>query len=104
MTITITRSIDIEVCGLGERPVWETFVQDAPTATICHHFLWQSVIQAAYGHQSFYLLAREGKQVQGVLPLVLVKSRLFGTSLTSMPFLDYGGVCTEREDVARQLV
>ena len=79
-------------------------VQSAPTATICHHFLWQSVIQSAYGHQPFYLLAQDQGQVLGVLPLVLVRSRLFGCSLTSMPFLDYGGVCSDHESVAHTLV
>lgn len=100
----MSQTINIVLCNGRERTAWETFVQNAPGATICHHFLWQSVIQAAYGHRSFYLLARDGERVQGVLPLILVRSRLFGRSLTSMPFLDYGGVCSESESVARELV
>jgi FemAB-related protein (PEP-CTERM system-associated) len=49
-------------------------------------------------------LAQDQGQVLGVLPLVLVRSRLFGSSLTSMPFLDYGGVCAEHEGVMAALV
>src|SRR5689334_7894797 len=96
--------IEIVTCGSNERELWEMFIQDAPSATICHHFLWQSVIRSAYGHMPFYLLARDHGQILGVLPLILVKSRLFGRSLTSMPFLDYGGVCTNQETVASGLV
>ena len=95
---------EIVLCGERERKEWDTFVENSPSATICHHFLWQTVIQSAYGHRPFYLLARDGEQVRGVLPLVLVSSRLFGSSLTSMPFLDYGGVCTHHEAVAHELV
>ncbi len=97
-------NIEVLLWSQDEEQQWRAFVEDAPTATICHHFTWQSVIQAAYGHKPFYLLAREEGQVRGVLPLILVKSRLFGASLTSMPFLDYGGVCTEKEEVAKALV
>lgn len=100
----MTSTVDIVTCHNDEQRAWETFIEDAPGATICHRFLWQSVIQSAYGHQSFYLLARGQGQVQGILPLVLVKSRLFGSSLTSMPFLDYGGVCTDQEAVGHALI
>jgi len=95
---------EIVLCGEREREEWGGFIEQTPAATICHHYLWQTIIQSAYGHQPFYLLARDGGRVQGVLPLVLVRSRLFGSSLTSMPFLDYGGVCTEHEDVRAALV
>src|SRR5262245_53135657 len=95
---------EIVLCGEQERKEWSDFVERTPSATVCHHYLWQTVIQSAYGHRPFYLLARYGEQVRGVLPLVLVSSRLFGSSLTSMPFLDYGGVCTDQEAIAAALV
>jgi FemAB-related protein (PEP-CTERM system-associated) len=96
--------IEILLCKEQDRQQWDAFIEQAQTATICHHFLWQPVIQAAYHHPSFYLLARAQGQVVGALPLVRVKSWLLGGSLTSMPFLDYGGVCTDDEAVAQALV
>jgi FemAB-related protein (PEP-CTERM system-associated) len=44
------------------------------------------------GHEPVYMVARaaDGKW-RGVLPLVRVRSRLFGDYLISMPFLNYGG-------------
>ena len=43
-----------------------------------------------------FLTAQDGDgDVVGVLPLILVRSRLFGRRLVSMPFLDYGGVLAE---------
>ncbi len=49
---------------------------------------------------AYYLLAEnEGSNIEsgiaGILPLVHIKSILFGNSLVSMPFLNYGGVLTE---------
>ena len=84
--------------------MWDVYLESIPTATVCHHFLWQLVIQRAYGHRPFYLMALRNAQVCGVLPLVLVKSRLFGRALTSMPFLDYGGICADDETVAQPLL
>jgi FemAB-related protein (PEP-CTERM system-associated) len=46
----------------------------------------------------------EHGQVLGVLPLVLVASRLFGRTLVSMPFVNYGGVLAEHVDAQRALL
>ena len=40
--------------------------------------------------------ARRGR-VDGVLPLVFIKSPLFGRSMTSLPFVNYGGVLADSE-------
>jgi FemAB-related protein (PEP-CTERM system-associated) len=95
--------VDIVLCGTEGRENWDAYVARSPSATICHHFLWQTIIARAYHHQPFYLLALSGAQVRGLLPLFVVKSRLFGKSLTSMPFLDYGGVCADNQTVSQQL-
>ena len=44
------------------------------------------------------------QQVAGVLPLVQIKSLLFGNTLTSLPFLNYGGVMADTADAAEALV
>ena len=45
-----------------------------------------------FGHECIYLAARDQTgQLAGVLPLVRVKSLLFGHYLVSMPFVNYGG-------------
>jgi len=46
----------------------------------------------ALGHEEIYLVARgDDGSWEGVLPLVHVRSALFGNYLLSMPFLNYGG-------------
>jgi FemAB-related protein (PEP-CTERM system-associated) len=50
------------------------------------------VVEESFGHDCLYLAATdEAGDLQGVLPLVRVKSVLFGHFLISMPFVNYGG-------------
>jgi FemAB-related protein (PEP-CTERM system-associated) len=76
---------------------WDRFVEQHPHATIGHLRAWGPMIHDAYGHESIALAAVEGGEVAGVLPLVLVRSRLFGDRLVSMPFLDYGGILVDAD-------
>lgn len=83
---------------------WTRYVLQSPMATIGHIWNWRSIIRESYGHESVYLIARGGGVVRGILPLVVVKSPILGTSWTSMPFMDYGGVCADDQDIAGQLI
>jgi FemAB-related protein (PEP-CTERM system-associated) len=74
---------------------WDRFVESHARATVAHLSAWGAIAREVYGHESLYLRAEEGGEIVGVLPLVLVASRLFGRRLVSMPFLDYGGVLCE---------
>jgi FemAB-related protein (PEP-CTERM system-associated) len=65
---------------------------------------WLSALHDGLQHQPYLLLAREGEQVVGQLPLALVKSLLFGTYLVSLPYLNWAGPVAERDDVARALI
>lgn len=67
------------------------FVQRTPQAKLCHMPLWTAMVEEAFGHRGYYLVAREEDRICGVLPMVHVRSRLFGNRLVSQPFSDYGG-------------
>ena len=51
-----------------------------------------------------YLLAMENQAIAGVLPLVRLKSLLFGNYMVSMPFFNYGGFCADRPDIRAGLL
>jgi FemAB-related protein (PEP-CTERM system-associated) len=74
---------------------WDRFVEQHPSATVAHLSGWGRVMSRAYGHRPVYLLAEDGDEIVGALPLVLIKSRLFGRRLVSMPFMDYGGILAD---------
>lgn len=83
---------------------WNRFVRACEGWTHFHLYEWRSVMERVFGHECLYLAARtDAGELAGVLPLVRVKSRLFGHYLVSMPFLNYGGPLGEH-DAVRALV
>jgi FemAB-related protein (PEP-CTERM system-associated) len=71
---------------------WNDFVSTTAGATHCHRHEWLAVIQDALGHEPIALVARDDDGcLAGVLPLIRVRSLLFGHYLVSMPFLNDGG-------------
>ena len=85
----------------ADRARWDAFVQACPQATFFHRAGWQTVIEAAFGHRTWFYLAEQDGAIQGVLPLAQIKSRLFGHALIALPFCVYGGVAA-LTDAARQ--
>ena len=82
----------IERLASGREGRWDAFVAAAPEATFFHRAGWADVIERAFGHRTHYLYAEEGGAIAGVLPLVEMRSMLFGHALVSTPFCVYGGV------------
>lgn len=70
---------------------WDAFVASAPEATFFHVSGWKPAIESVFRHRCPYLMAMRGTQLAGVLPLVHLKSRLFGSALISTAFCVYGG-------------
>jgi FemAB-related protein (PEP-CTERM system-associated) len=70
---------------------WDAYVAAHPQATFFHQAAWRRVLERAFGHTTYFTIARRGADIVGVLPLAHVKSALFGQSLISSPFCVYGG-------------
>jgi FemAB-related protein (PEP-CTERM system-associated) len=82
---------------------WDAYVNSRPDASVYHRWYWGQVVEQTYGHKAYYLAATEGETVLGALPLVFVKSRIFGDFLVSTPFSSYGGVLSNTPE-ARSLL
>ncbi len=83
--------LSVELYG-GDGTEWDDFVASHPAATSYHRYLWKKVVEESFGHRGYYLLARSGGRTVGVLPIIHMKSRLFGNFLVSVPFFNYGGL------------
>lgn len=71
---------------------WDAFVTRAEDSTFCHLAGWREIMTDVLGHECLYRVATDDTGTwQGVLPLVRVRSHLFGHYLVSMPCLNYGG-------------
>jgi len=88
----------------ADAPAWEAFVARCEAATLFHRLPWREVILPTFGHRPVFLLAENESGVRGVLPLVILKTRFFGTLAVSMPFLNYGGVATDDEQAEAALL
>ncbi|UCF20381.1 MAG: FemAB family PEP-CTERM system-associated protein [Gemmatimonadota bacterium] len=82
----------------GDIDAWNDFVAPADGSTFCHLAEWREIMADVLGHEPIYkLILGEDGEWQGTLPLVRVRSRIFGHYLISMPFLNYGGPIGSRE-------
>jgi len=84
--------IEIKPYDNSHKQQWDDFVRASADGSLFHLTGWKEAVERAFGHRSHCLMAREGDELRGVLPLTEVKSRLFGHSLVSVPFGVYGGV------------
>jgi FemAB-related protein (PEP-CTERM system-associated) len=82
---------------------WDAYVYAHPDATFFHRAGWKNVIEKAFGHRTHFHFVEQGGVITGVLPLAEIKSRLFGHSLTSLPFCAYGGIVADNDRASRAL-
>ena len=76
----------------GSLSVWDAFAAAVPGSTFCHLAGWRAVMEDVLGHECCYAIACDDAGAwRGVLPLVRVRSALFGDYLVSLPFLNSGG-------------
>lgn len=97
-------SVTVSVASRTDAAAWDAYVESRGDAAGYHSWRWRAVFADAFGHEPVYLLAREGGVITGVLPMVQIKSLLFGRTLTSLPFLNYGGVKADAPEIGRALI
>jgi FemAB-related protein (PEP-CTERM system-associated) len=82
---------------------WDNYVYSNENATIYHKIGWKRIIEKTFNHSSHFLLAEKDGKICGILPLVLMKSRIFGRSLISLPFIDHSGLIADTQEIASLL-
>lgn len=87
----------------GDTTAWDAFVATNPDAEFFHLAAWRDVIARAFGHTPHYAVAEQDGTIVGVLPLVQVKTRLFGHTLISNPFCVYAGPLAVNAEAGRAL-
>ena len=88
----------LSVSSQLDQGTWDAFVDGCAGATAYHQYAWMEVIERSFGHGVHYLGALDSAgALQGILPLVHMKSRLFGNFLVSVPFVNYGGLLCNSE-------
>jgi len=84
---------------------WNRYVESSPAASIYHRAEWKELIRQTFGHSGHYFTARNSDaEIVGILPLIRLKSRLFGDFMVSMPYFNYGGAVAEHPQIEQQLM
>lgn len=96
--------MNISIASEQDRNAWDVFVINCPNSTIYHLIRWKDIIEQSYGRSAYYLIAEENNAIVGVLPLVFISNYLMGNSLTSLPFVNYGGICTNNLIAQKKLL
>lgn len=98
-------SVAVHLAAETDRVNWDGYLFGK--GVFHHAFLWawRDILKSTFGHQPVYFIAREAAGgICGVLPLILFKSRLFGTALISMPYLNAGGIIADDPQTAAALL
>jgi FemAB-related protein (PEP-CTERM system-associated) len=97
-------SATVLIADASHEADWDGYVGRHPDATGDHLWRWRTVFRDVFGHECVYLIAKRDGAIVGLLPLVCFRSHLFGRSLVSVPFLNYGGIVSSDTDAASALV
>jgi len=82
----------------------DAFVSASAEGTAFHRPAWVLAVSRACGHQWRYLLAEDGTgELQGILPLNLIHSALFGRALVSSGFAVGGGILSDNDQAIQLL-
>ena len=98
------RSGTVRVSDHVDDVVWDAFVARHAHASAYLYSGWPRLIGRAFGHDVHLLAADRGGAIAGVLPLVIMRSRLFGRFVISLPFLNAGGLLADDADAGDALV
>ena len=83
---------------------WDAFVESRPEASGYHQWRWREVMERGLGHTCRYFVARQGGRVVGILPTAEVRRPFLGGALSSLPYVNYGGVLAASPAAAVALV
>ena len=93
----------IKTLDVANYAYWDSFVQASAEATFFHQSGWKEVIEKAFGHKTYFLYVEIDGKITGILPLVHIKSLLFGNTLVSTAFCVYGGIVASDEQAYVEL-
>lgn len=93
---------DVQSKGLDE------FVATQPDGDVFQLSAWRDAVRRAYGHRTVCMRApigSDGSEVTGgLLPLVTMRHRWFGSVMVSSPFCDSGGVLAQDASLEQSLI
>jgi serine/alanine adding enzyme len=82
----------IEIVDENKREAWESFIDAHPKAIAWQSFKWFDVLKKHYNIDFYPVVAYEGNEIRGILPLYNLKKSHKKNLLMSVPFAVAGGI------------
>ncbi|MFN3200649.1 MAG: FemAB family XrtA/PEP-CTERM system-associated protein [Bradymonadia bacterium] len=87
----------------ADEAAWDAYVEAHPEGAVYHRVVFRRFMTEATGHRTLYLAARQGGQIVGVLPLVQLKSRIFGNYFVGIPYFNHCGALADSAEIRAAL-
>jgi len=101
----VSQPCTIQLANQAYNARCNAFVESCDMASVYHLTDWCALIQEVFGHRcEYYMALSQEDEVLGVLPVVRLKSRLFGDFKVSMPYFNYGGAVAKNDDIEALLM
>lgn len=88
---SLDNPVTVRPVTTSDQQAWGHFVNTHHRAGVFHDWRWLPLLEQVFGHTNRSLIAWEGDEVVGVLPLMEVRTLLFGHNLVSLPFCQWAG-------------
>ncbi len=88
----------------SDKENWNAYVLNHPQGIAYQLFAWKEAVESAYGFKGVYLIARKGKKIAGILPLIQVNFPFTSGTLVSLPYCDAGGPLADSPEIEHQLI
>lgn len=96
--------MDVKLINNDNRAAWNAYLLSRNNSSFYQLHEWGLINEKHFGHKVFNLAVFEDGEINGVFPAVLLNSRLFGKILCSMPFVNYGGICSDSDAITNALM
>jgi len=102
-TIVVNSNKIVLINPLDDRR-WDAFVENHPYGTIYQHSSWMRVIALTYKHATplGFVIENDQGNIRATIPCFIVKSKLTGTRIVSLPFTSYcDPLVNDKDDFAQ---
>ncbi|MCB9899185.1 MAG: FemAB family PEP-CTERM system-associated protein [Planctomycetes bacterium] len=85
----------VELIDVRHARAIDRYVQEHPLGSPFHETRWLDLVRTVFDFATQTLVAWEGREIRGVLPLGLVAAPITGRRLVSVPYGVYGGILAD---------
>jgi FemAB-related protein (PEP-CTERM system-associated) len=83
---------------------WDRFVGSSPGAPSYARRGWLDLLADSFSLAPIALAASRGGELRGVLPMIAQSNPVHGVRLTSLPFVNYGGIVATDDQARSELI